>query len=419
MKLIRSITLMGAVMSLIIGNLMQALEPMPARPIPTPPGMEKPWELKTFDEKKALIPETLRKYGFEKRRDVLKNVDLADTNDDIALLSVAKNLGRNIYTERMADNPKSIAVPLPGTSAITATESYLSNPTYQAIAFSVFQINEKENLAKLVDTAIKREKDHVQDYYVFYHGQKFEFRVLQDIIALLTDTLRLKRKVKHFVYLRGPEKNKYPTISAQNYVDSLYKTIGPGWHDLMASTQKILVSVNLSLFGNTTYRNKGMCSFNFFLYSSNIEAPPFEKLAGQFLKEHGFTTGLMAELVSLIKKYKTVEGNLLQIFVPKAKVDDCAYICYGKGIPCDNILDEACWDPVKKRHTRIRPILDRYCSNPHSLPNLDRLQARLVMTSSTFLNPDSGIKIFRYTTLSKEHKKQYKAELRAIIEKVA
>ena len=186
----------------------------------------------------------------------------------------------------------------------------------------------------------------------------------------------------------------------------------------MASTQKILVSVNLSLFGNTTYRNDGMCSFNFFLYSSNIEAPPFERLAEQFLKEHGFTTALMAELVNLIKKYKTAEGNLLQIFVPKAKVDDCAYICYGWGIPCDNVLDKACWDPVKKRHTRIRPILDRYCSNPNSLPNIDRLQARLVMTSSTFLNPDSGIKIFRYTTLSKERKKQYKAELRAIIEKV-
>lgn len=311
-----------------------------------------------------------------------------------------------------------IAPSITTTALQTATESYLSDPLRKNTVYTQFKLASNGMLQKLVDKAIAREKEHVQDYYVFYHGQMFEFRVLQDVITLLTQTLRLQGKMHNFVYLRGPEKNSYPAIAAQDYVDSLYKTIGPLWDDCMPDTQKMLLSVNLSLFGNTTYIYASMCSFAFFLDSRNITAFQVDRLAEKFFLEHGFTTAALTELVNLTQKYKTAEGNLLQIFIPKNKVDECAYICYGYGIPCDTVLDAKCWNTLKKRHTRIRPILETYRTNPNTLPDIDRLQARLVMSSATLMNPDSGIKIFRYTTLSKELKKQYKAELKAIVDKV-
>ena len=64
---------------------------------------EKSWDEKTLDEKKALLPEALRRARFEKWQEVLKNVDVTDANGDTALLFFAKNLGRSGYTERVIE----------------------------------------------------------------------------------------------------------------------------------------------------------------------------------------------------------------------------------------------------------------------------------------------------------------------------
>ena len=71
-----------------------------------------------------------------------------------------------------------------------------------------------------------------------------------------------------------------------------------------------------------------------------------------------------------------MEGNLLQIFIPKNKVDQCVYLARAFGTPYESVIAPAAYDYAKKRHTRIGPVLEKYINNPASIVDLDRLQGR-------------------------------------------
>jgi len=304
-----------------------------------------------------------------------------------------------------------------------ATARYLSDENRRQKIIDTFNTSRGPGLTgnieleTLAAKVMQREQMHVDDYYVFYHGQMFEFRVLQDTIEILTQLLNLKARLKHFFYLRGPENTNYPIISAQDYIELLNNKHGR-WTDHIPDIQKILVSVNLSLFGNTEYAYLGECSFYFFIHSSNVFAPFLGFMLETFFKEHGFSDIHTQKLVDIAYKYKSKEGILLQIFIPKKIVDECAYLCHAGGVPYNTRLISEGWDEQKQRYTRIAPILDAYQNNPALLGTIDHLQARLVMTSDTFLNPDSGIKMYRYGSLTKEAKRKYKAEIRAVLDQV-
>ena len=210
MKLIRSITLAGIVMSLITGNLIQAMEPTPARPLPTPPipGMTTPWEMKTFEEKKAFIPEALRKYGFEKWRDVLKNVDVTDSNGDTALLFVSKNL-RAGYTERVIDvllalganinytNPKTglkpLTAALSSTGAVGFPDENLGDYRKAQSKKSADNIKAGLEKAKAVPSAPKTISAPIPVPQVRVREKSWDEKTLDEKKALLPEALRRAR----------------------------------------------------------------------------------------------------------------------------------------------------------------------------------------------------------------------------------
>ena len=70
-----------------------------------------------------------------------------------------------------------------------------------------------------------------------------------------------------------------------------------------------------------------------------------------------------------------------------------------------------CW------HTAISPILDLYQTAPEKIPAhiLDSFQARIVLSQDVMLNPNSGVKIFRYDTINASRKRVYKKNLRELV----
>ena len=299
----------------------------------------------------------------------------------------------------------------------TQTEAYLSLPHLKTAVEDAFHLKTDPILQFLVNDVIAHEKVMSPDHYIFYHGQGFDFRVFQDVMKVLLQVMSQFKMIKQFQFLRVPDGQEYPAMPVSAYLSNLSNEYGTAWSDGYSHIAKKLVSVNLSLFGNTLHIAFGECTFSFFKNSSNISAPPLGAMLENFFKMYDFPLTYLQDLVDLSYKYKTKEGNLLQICIPKFKVDECAYLCYAYGKPYDKPLVPEAFNPHLKRHSALGPVLDKYCAQPESIIDIDALQARLFMSSSTFLNPYSGIKVFRYTTMPKSRRLLYKKELKKLIEK--
>ena len=315
--------------------------------------------------------------------------------------------------ERFASKIKKPSLYTPSTTQRGPTQAYLSLPNLKEAVDTAFShATKRPEIAAIVKKVQDREQEFKDDYYVFYHGQLFEFRILQDIVKTLLQIVHLQGKNKHFVYLRVPTEF-YTALTPE----TVAKKFENGATDSNGDLQKRLVSVNLSLFGNSYY-TFGECTFDFFIRSSNIFPPPIKDEIHNFFSSYGFPLEFVNQVAELYNKYKTPEGNLIQIFIPKNKVDACAYLCKPFGRPYDQAIVHEHFNFEKQLHTKLGPVLEKYSNSPASISDLDGLQARLIITNDTLLNPNYGITMFRYSTMSKAKKQAYKAELKAIVEKL-
>lgn len=114
------------------------------------------------------------------------------------------------------------------------------------------------------------------------------------------------------------------------------------------------------------------------------------------------------------------EGSLYQICEKRALVDTIAFAAQRKGTPYRNPLIGYDFDSYKQRHLHLTPLLDDYCNNPDSIGplTLDRLQGRLLFSQDILLNPKSGVKIFRYTTIPQEKQQKYQQKLHQLTQKL-
>lgn len=295
------------------------------------------------------------------------------------------------------------------------TQAYLSLPAMKEnVERNYGGYLSRSDIKAIVAKIKKREQELCNDYYVFYHGQEFKFRILQDILKTLLHILHIQAHSKHFVYMRIPE-HDFALIHPETFITTNYTNDNVTDHE--NHIRKRLLAVNLSLFGSSGYAELE-CTFNFFVKSCNIAPPRFTKTLEEFFEGYGFPSSFIEELHKLYEKYKTFEGNLIQIFIPKGKIDECAYLSLPFGRPYNEPIVDNLFDQKKKRHSSMGAILDKYYRLPQSMPNLDRLQGRLIISNETLLNPNYGIQMYRYTTMHKDTKKRYKAELQKILEKL-
>ena len=89
-------------------------------------------------------------------------------------------------------------------------------------------------------------------------------------------------------------------------------------------------------------------------------------------------------------------------------------MCHRWATPYRQPLVSSDFNAQKQRHMHIKPIVDAYKQTPNSFADLDILQARLLFSQDILLNPKSGVKIFRHTTLPQAKLEDYKKKLKKI-----
>jgi hypothetical protein len=290
---------------------------------------------------------------------------------------------------------------------------------------------------QFVDSIIECERQYTNDYYVFYHAQRQELRVFQDFLKEMYEFLKINKGLKDFHFLRFWH-DMPVAADANSFIDENNKK--GYWNDSEGGMQKILLSVNLALFGSCTEVAAGECTFDYFLKSRSIAYYDTISLFGEVFKFFDFDKKYISELANLQYMIKTQEGTLFQIFIPRKLIDKCGYLSRAFGIPYDKEVPGADFNVTLKRHKTISEPLNMYRQGPVPIKPIsvkryknvrtkkiaiksddsnkayviDKMQARLIFSQDMMLNPDSGIKVYRYTTVSAPDMARYQMNLKEI-----
>lgn len=275
--------------------------------------------------------------------------------------------------------------------------------------------HDKANYKELYDKAIEREHELCGTHYVFYHGQNSVFRVFQDFLKELYTLVNIDAPLQEFEFLRMWHKAE-KTFKSQEFIDKEeYWSLGSAyWNDHRSDHVKNMLCVNLSLLGGLT----GERTFDYFLGSTSISLARIDTLMQDLFDDFGLDRKYLLDLYAVNKAFVTPTGNLLQIFIPKEKVDDYVYLSHPFGTPHRTKIIDAIFDAKKVRHTKIAPILDAYYKGATPITIFDPLQARILLSQDCMLNPNSGVKIFRYTKASDAEIQKYKDQVKALANKV-
>ena len=281
--------------------------------------------------------------------------------------------------------------------------AHLNIPDVKKNLFSDATINQRikaigsNTINAIIKHVLNREEElFPQNYAVFYHAQKLEFILLQDLIAMLVKILH-KKQSDDFLFLRPPgSTDPYHTVT-QLLKEKTY------FHDSQEDIRKILLSVNPGLFGNICCnQDDGLsCTFRFFLSSDNVNETDFELWIKQIFthfnleycyKRHQKQIRSLQALLSQNDPQKT--GLLLQIFVPQKYLDQIAYRAWPGGMPYHNQFETIPQNimPSKELSDYTKPSF--FANTPGH--DLDAIQYRLLITNDVLLNPDSKTRIFRY-----------------------
>lgn len=359
------------------------------------------------------------------------------------------------------------------------TDAYLSITELKAEVDKNFgkEIAER-NLQPLINQILQQERDLADNYYVFYHGQKMGLKIVQDVVREIMSWLNITTFGKGFEFLRTPgleqfriEKDLYDFLAEKfkQYDAHINYKI-----DTQNEMVELLLSTNLSLFGNVFNIKGGECSFDYFLRGFSFSDVSPEELLQEFLRTFGFNQSYLPKLTKLYPAETSFKGGLLQqIFVPKNSVDKVAYfsgvggmpplapaktasrswtgdpgelltpIMSGKSVseieemrktlyPQEKFFWEQSEPWFMLKFSKISKLLELYENSPQTLitelgnipskaaklpgfEKFDELQARLLITEKTFLNPESGIKIYRYTEIAPKIEHEYGINLTKII----
>lgn len=313
----------------------------------------------------------------------------------------------------------SIIFAISSLNAVPATTAYLQVPELEKLVKDSWA-TEIKKYSMLIDEAVEKELAHDTTHHVFYHAQKCEFRIVQDFIKALYTFIYPAKPVEDFHFLRSWY--DFPaTIDANSFIDTHEMGIPKDWNDNKPFLSKRMLSVNFSLFGSTkNYGHFGECTFKYFFNNKSIKAPQINDLLGEIFDYFGLNKKYIPELLALNKSIDTLEGSLFQIFVPLHLVDQVSFAAQRLGTPYRNgDLMSHIFHTKKQRYLALTPVLDVYRNNPTTFGmTLDRLQGRLLFSQDVILNPFSGVKIFRYTTIDSAELEIYRNKLKKLTDKL-
>ena len=334
----------------------------------------------------------------------------------------------------------------------TQTEAYFQIPSLREMVTNTFQVVPYMNI---VSRIMSNEARMRQTHWAFYHGISHAWRVVQDLHTALYYHFNPKApgSAEEFTFLRfedqeGPHAKEFLVKELQEN----------GLVDDNGEARGLLLSTNLSLFGNTGFPSES--SWRYFI-KEKMHTVPDKSMYEYILNKFGVGTEYADELMSLVDLLQgTKEQTILQIFVPKDIIDDVAYLAWATGIPAyqeaidwvrTNVRNKryrgkegrpaALWalddlqerfkneqeknpmfkdmmERVKEGDYSVDSFLKIYTNKPWELPHLNYVQARLIFSTEYLLNPASGIKMFRHTTIRRRKLAEYERRLDEIIKKI-
>jgi len=289
----------------------------------------------------------------------------------------------------------------------TQTEAYLS--VYGDTINARWKNTLSKN-AQLIERIIQKEKELADTHFVFYHAHNKELLIVQDFIKELNNYITIHNCRSDFRFMRFEELNAVYHTDMNGYIDSRIPI-----DDAKAEVSAEMLSVNFALFGNHTA--SGESSFHYFLNNISIQHSFLQNRLKPIFSYYGFDEKYIDQLVNLIDELDSSKGNLIQICIPKEDVDKLVYICKPFGIPYKKVICTEIYDTAKKRHTRIRPILDLYCTKPEAIEELHALQGRILFFPHLF-DINSGIKFFNYHTIPQKNIENYQRKLNRIVTEI-
>ena len=327
----------------------------------------------------------------------------------------------------------------------TQTEAHLYLAKIRRLIAKNYRVEEYLNV---ISTVVAKEAKYKNTHYAFYNTTSNMWRLAQDLYTRLYAYQHPGAKAEDFKFLRFD--NESINATAKGFLVNELKE--KGLVDDNTSTAAIMLSVNLSLFGNVGF--PGECSWQYFVKPAGHREPrreTYEKMMDQF----GFSHKYIDEIMSLVKIYDTDEDTIVQIFVPINKVDEIGYVAWVKGIPAhgdtiDWILKHA---KTKSFEKGVKPTMEKltdqfarqqasnplfknmmegiqagdfsldkflkvYRNSPWKIKEINDVTARLLFTPNVLLNPSSGVKFYRYSTVAKEKLEEYNKKLNEIISKL-
>lgn len=353
---------------------------------------------------------------------------------------------------------------------MTQTEAHLSIPSINALVQKKYNFKENPFYKKIYDQVVAKERQHNKTHDVFYNAFSNEWLLPQDLYLKLFSKLHpLTIDIKSFRTFRWisvdhitPKALLKRELTSNGMVD-----------DNKLHIKANLLSTNLALFGNVGY--SGECTFEFFLHAKShrtIDADIFKSILDIFDKPTSYEKGetpILYKYIPEIQKLTTYlepiplkDGkkpqSLAQIFIPKKITDNVAYLSWVRGMPFDASLvswlkndpnlntpmpsfksfqprfveiqnlfkDKDSNHPLFKEILKgieegkygMSKLLHTYKTKPATIPGLNFLQARLIISPEYIGNPSMEIKTFDYNNISEKNKKTYEKKLDELVNKM-
>jgi hypothetical protein len=202
----------------------------------------------------------------------------------------------------------------------------------------------------LLQAAIGREAQHADTHVAFYHAQPPEMRIAQDVYKRLYEKQNGVQVSEDFHFMRfpGPDGSEFKQYEHVNtFVEAAMQKQGL-INDHTTEVRANVVAANLALHGN--FGHPGEETFGYFwrgespflsstgrAIGRNTIHPEVERHMESYHEKFGFpTNGLQRFLEQAGKLNQTSEGSILQVLVPKERVDELAYLSHAHGLPRDD-----------------------------------------------------------------------------------
>ncbi|MFT6765157.1 MAG: hypothetical protein ACJAZS_000024 [Alteromonas naphthalenivorans] len=285
--------------------------------------------------------------------------------------------------------------------------------TLRHLAASITETPDKipKKIISALSKAHEKEEELIKEgYVVFYHGQFNKWGFVQEFTRMLINALHEKNYIqkalpKDFFFIQNfPTLNDALDRGLSNTILEQEKkirldTLRQGW-TYNANTYNLYT--NMFLFGNS--HNLGSCTWQYVERNTNINTGNEVDLTREVFENLGVKKTdyelFVDSFNTLLLKYKNCfqAGRLLQVAIPKDKVDECVYFGHqGKsytknGKPVTKVTDLL---------THLKSGDDKVMQNG----GYGELEYVIPLTKDIMLNPDSGVKVFAYGAGIKNQKK--------------